>query len=96
VRYAPIVAGHDVWIGVTADGSSKRIVGELFEDGSGVSQVQDFATSDTVYLDTPLEMTADHTRLVVPRQSLDAAMLSGGLTAELKVDGPSSEICSAA
>ena len=95
VRYVPIDAGHDVWIGVTADGSTKRIVGELFEDGSGVSQVQDLATSDTVYLDSPLEMTADHTRLVVPRQSVDAAMLSGPLTAELKVDGPSAEICSA-
>jgi hypothetical protein len=96
VRYAPIEPGHDVWIGVTTDGSTKRIVGEMFEDGSGVAQVQDLATSDTVYLDSPLEMTADHTRLIVPRQSVDAAMLSGPLTAELKVDGPSAEICSAA
>jgi hypothetical protein len=95
VRYAPIEPGHDVWIGVTTNESTKRIVAEMFEDGSGVAQVQDLATSDTVYLDSPLEMTADHTRIGVPRQSVDAAMLSGPLTAELKVDGPSAEICSA-
>ena len=82
-----------MWIGITADGSAKRVAGEVFEDGSGVAQVQDLAAFDTVYLDGPHEFAGDHMRLVVPRQLVDDHLAAGPLAVELKVDGPTIEVC---
>jgi hypothetical protein len=95
-RFAPIESGHNVLVGFTAAGSSKRVAGELFEDGSGVAQVQDLTTHETVYVDGAHEFAADHFTIVVPRQSVDASLLAGPVTVELKVDGPSAEVCAAA
>lgn len=94
-RFAPIEPGHNVWVSFTAAGSSKRVAGELFEDGSGVAQVQDLATHETVYVDGAHEFASDYMTIVVPRQSVDASLLAGPVTVELKVDGPSAEVCAA-
>ena len=73
--------------------SSKRVAGELFEDGSGVAQIQDVASLDTVYLEGPHDFATDHMRLVVPRQLVDSGLIAGPMTVELKVDGASVEAC---
>jgi hypothetical protein len=69
------------------------VAGELFEDGSGVAQIQDVASPDTVYLEGPHDFATDHMRLVVTRQLVDSELITGPLTVELKVDGASVEAC---
>jgi len=91
--FESIEAGHDVLVAFTNPGSSKKAAGELFEDGSGVAQVQDVASLDTVYLDGPQEFAGDHIRLTVPRADVDSRLIAGPLTVELKVDGSSVESC---
>ena len=89
----PIAPGHDVVITFAGPTSSKRVAGELFEDGSGVAQIQDVASLDTVYLEGPHDFATDHMRLVVPRQLVDSGLIAGPMTVELKVDGASVEAC---
>jgi multidrug efflux pump subunit AcrA (membrane-fusion protein) len=89
----PIDPGHDVVITFTSPNSSKRVAGELFEDGSGVAQIQDVASLDTVYLEGPHDFATDHMRLVVARQLVDSGLIAGAMTVELKVDGASVEAC---
>ena len=89
----PIDPGHDVVITFTSPSSSNRVTGELFEDGSGVAQIQDVASLDTVYLEGPHDFATDHMRLVVTRQLVDSELITGPLTVELKVDGASVEAC---
>jgi hypothetical protein len=92
-RYAPIEAGHNVWIGFTANGSPTRVVGELFETGSGVGQLQELDTFDTIYLEEPHDIGLDHVVLVVPGALAEPGIASAPLTVELKVDGPTVETC---
>jgi hypothetical protein len=92
-EFAPIEAGHNVRVAFTAAGSSKHFIGELFEDGSGVAQIQDSTSLDTVYLDGVHEFGDDHTRLIVPRQLAHNGMVSEPVTVELEVDGPNVETC---
>jgi len=93
-QYSGNASQHDILVSFNLGSSAYVVSGELFEDGTGVGQVADAATSDATFLDPPQTIVAGNVELNV--QSRQIASISGtpfAISVSLKVDGADVETC---